>query len=375
MFNKKNKKFLSYFRSTKNVISIHPQIYTYSYSVHIDKINCYLFDKDNICIETTNLRCKNCKLGDLFPMDVQMMFETILSSTYTKPQTIHLIINSIHILFSTRLYRDHKDIACGVVLYEIPFSSVENVEHYLMEMPKTTCSILIDANTNIIGVNDGNLQTMKEGIIKILQQLLPNNKIAFNIPNMFDVKLLNIIPNKMHDTIHKYLKAVLQYEKNISFMHYYNYDGIIILFYCEVSKYKCCHMDEILVTISIRDIFVKEVLEEVMSKSICKTHQKCVVCSRYKCIIDQNLIDDYKPNILSYNKHLLPLYDHTQNIPIFGKRGALGYQNANILENCKDDHFIVWKDLPAKLCNEGVFDVCQICLDELESFGFHLLDV
>jgi hypothetical protein len=358
----KKGEFLSkYFKISDNNIQIMSNRITFNYGHEIDKLVCYIFDREYFCksISTVHL-IKPIHLQELFPIEVLPIFVKLFNATIENSQFLHLIVNGKHIYYTTNVYSNEQKRTVGIILHELPFSQVELLS--MKKLPKYYYqNILFDKQGVIFGMDKNSWDNM----ITVLK--LPHSKCDDIIHNDFFIKL----PPFTREIFNKLFSHLQRIQNPLQFIIFCQVGDHRITFLNNMSNFQN-NIDMVLLTQEVLDeteiINVKK--KQTTIYNLEETLERCLICNRCKILIASEDADTYLKNVIKYEKYILPMYDNNLNLPIFGKRSYNNTQNEGIFDtvDIKEHRLYVWDKLSLFNITEKdlsfKFSFCPICRDE-----------
>lgn len=369
---KKGQFLNKFFKSTDNHIQIMSNRMTFNYGHELDKLVCYVFDREYFCKAISDAKLSNpIHLTDIFPAEVLPIFTKLFDSTIESTQFLHLIINGKHVYYTTNLYYNEQRKIVGIILHELPFSQVELLA--MNKLPKYYYqNILFDKEGIIYGMDKNSWDNM----INVFK--LPHSKCDEIIHKDFFANLpafTRVIFNKLFAQIQRIQQP----------------QQFIIL--CQINDHRITFLNNMSTFQNNIEmvLLTQEVLDENEITIVKKKNttiynleermERCLICNRCKIKIATEDANAYLKNVIKYEKYIMPIYDNNLNLPIFGKRAYDNIQNQTIFDDVDNNNhrLFVWDKLsmfniPTKTI-EFQLTFCPICHDEWKYYmrSLHLL--
>jgi hypothetical protein len=355
------------YKKSGNKIDIIPSNHSYNYGNKIDNMICYIFDKELFCkcISTPKLLTKITHISEMWPKDVFPIFISLLETTFDQPQTLHIIINGIHVLFTTHLLMSLKEKVQGVIMNEIPYSQVE-----LFKQPTPVFhffqNILIDRHGVIHGMERNNWDNM-------IKQMHFTDK--WKSENLLNQNVLKHFPEDVNEFYIQLFNSIQQGDSAVQFMICSVNDNTLISYFNSVGVFDNGSEKKLLVTQEVIDeeVMTVEIPEKTIIYNLHNVMDQCIVCKRVRLQLSDYYKDYYARNIGKDIHSIEPLLHPSQKLPWLGRRGILGYQHEECQRIIKTDGvhdcIQVW-ELPQKynIINHIVKkfkpSVCKICCEE-----------
>lgn len=358
---KKGQFFNKYFKPSDNNIQIMSNRITFNYGHELDKLVCYVFDREYFCKAISDIKLANpIHLTEIFPAEVLPIFTRLFDATVESTQFLHLIINGKHVYYTTNLYYNEQRRIVGIILHELPFSQVELLT--MKKLPKYYYqNILFDKQGIIYGMDKNSWDNM----INVFK--LPHSKCDEIIHKDF---FANLAP--FTRTIFNKLFAQLQrLQQPLQFIIFCQMNDHRITFLNNMSTFQN-NIEMVLLTQEVLDeneiIIVKK--KNIVIYNLEDTIERCLICNRCRVKIATEDADAYLRNVIKYEKYIMPIYDNNLNLPIFGKRAYNNTQNQKIFDDIDNNshRLFVWDKLSVFNIPQKSLDFqytfCPICHDE-----------
>lgn len=380
------------YKSKDNSLVIDKRINTYDYEFQMNRANIYVFDLNYDCTYANDV-VMNTKMiiQKLFPEDLFDFIQSLVSNTVlTKSQIIHVKINDIHVLFRSSQCMDHMNNVIGCIIYELPFSNVQNVKFPEINYAALQRSYILDTDYNVFAIEEIHWDLwLKEFTNEYPKNIQQNYLEKKNTKYLLGKQHLEILDSVEEFNYYcKLLKHIATHDETIKFCIYSDTQQKELRILISISKFigledKCLFLlnNDI---IDENDHEIKKqyinVVENFKDNGRC--FYNCVYCNRIQQIVDEATIKKtFKNHVIYYHQTVPPLYHSEFDVPCFGKRGKSGQQTYKILI-ANAGIYKVWMDLDQwkehnsdKVRIDEIFiykTVCDLCNDEWSNFFLSL---
>jgi hypothetical protein len=312
-------------------------------------------------------------ISEMFPSDVIPIFIQLFAQTFEQPQTMHIRINGVHVLFTTNLFLDLKEKVCGIVLHEVPFSLVEI---YKAPKPKVHFfqNILIDSKGVIQGMERKNWDKM------ISRMELPTEWYSNNI---LRTNILSLLPSCAEIFFKDFYGKIQNVDSTVQFMIQTEYNNHSVIIFNSVSVFDESEEKRLLFT---QEIAEEDEIEPVLPENAIIYNlnglmEQCLICRRVRIWLPEYYKDFYSRHVVNYIHSIEPMLHPNNNLPLMGKRGSVGHQHESALSVIKEhgvpNYIKVWEkpkrfNITHRVVREFKPKLCKICHDEWQWLSLSL---
>ena len=389
-----DKKHHSFYKTKENSLYIDKRLKTYDYEIKTTNAHVYLFALDHTCMYSSRFEMKKPKhLEVVFPADLTGFIKTLIDSTKSKSHIqIHVKLNDVHVLFSACQCLDNRNEVVGIMIHEVPFSNVQNMNISDAEVFNLQGKLMLDERLNIVAVES---YGWKKWVTELLTYTHESERDT--VMEKYDIDNLIGRPYGI------LLESPIEYNfHSVMLAHVASDPSHTPLRYCVFKNTKRSELT-IMYTISCfrteKDtclLITNEVIESndiesdrILMKSCDNIDNdqcfyKCTYCDRICSIVSEAEVKNIKQDIMYYHLTIPPLFHYEMDVPCFGKRGRSGQHSCKMLITNDDGTFSLWlpfekwkKNADDKVRIESVRfckTMCVLCRDEWNNF-FNMMEI
>ncbi len=396
----------TFMKPNGNALQIDTRLTNYDYDVSIENIDTFMFNTDLQCSYVSSFvrshrGSRQSRSSDahsaltltvLFPADLVEFFRSFLKSALKKPQTIHVVINDHHILYSSHTYTSHMDDIIGIIMHEIPFTNVQQlVPNRRADVMLIQVHYIVSADGEIFAMETVNWNKLLVNFIENNTHLIEDKQVYqqnLNSDAILHKNIFDIIHSSKIQNVYRTLfnHVMTNNAAPLRFCWYCNTNTTIMKTLTTVSKLldskpfamitsevteKCAQTDEqpAFEYLSYPHFFpyVPKPPEESNALTV------CYFCQRILCA-DLSKVEEDQARRNTINSAIVrPLFDDQLNVPVVGQRGRNGHQSLRIIDNATKSVNHCWMTNKEWCTNKNrcnmkipyvIHDICELCVDE-----------